>query len=85
MSKKGFTAFDLAAAVNDPNTTPRPTKPKTKPTQPAKKVAKEDRVQRAIYFPKDIDEALRQWAFEDNTQITKIVVEAVRAYGKRRK
>lgn len=89
MSKtKGFSAFDLSAAVNNPDpqekvrATPKPAKPKLVEKV---KPAKEERVQRAIYFPKSLDDDLRKLAFERNTQVTKLVVEAVKDYVKRNK
>jgi len=89
MSKpKGFSAFDLSAAVNNPEpqekarATPKPSKPKL---VAEKKPAKEERIQRAIYFPKSVDDDLRKLAFEGNTQVTKLVVEAVKNYVKRNK
>lgn len=88
MSKtKGFSAFDLSAAVNNPEpqekerATPKSSKPKLVVKE---KVPKEERVQRAIYFPKSLDDDLRQLAFNENTQVTKLVVEAVKDYVKRK-
>ena len=82
MSKtKGFSAFDLSAAVNNPKpqekarATPKPSKPKLVVKE---KPVKEERVQRAIYFPKSVDDDLRKLAFDGNTQVTKFVVEAVK-------
>lgn len=81
MSKaKGFSAFDLSAAVNnpDPQEKARAT-PKPKLAEKNKSV-KEERVQRAIYFPKSVDDSLRKLAFDRNTQVTKIVIAAVSEY-----
>lgn len=81
--KKGFSAFDLAAEVNSAPPVEEKPESASKPA-PKPKPAKQKRVQRAIYFPEDVDDDLQRWGYEDRTQITKIVVQAVREYGERR-
>ena len=72
MAKKGFQAIALQGELASKIAGKTPTK------QSAAKEAKSAKVQRAIYFPADIDEALQQLAFDEKTKVTPLVVEGVR-------
>ena len=67
---KGFQPIDLQAELAS-----KTKQGKSRANVSAQKAAK---VQRAIYFPADIDNALQELAFEERTKITPLVIEAVR-------